>query len=224
MTWTLLPSYLLLAGAMASAQPISIGLTGGIPISRYKADYPNTLNAQAYSAFDRLTNKPYVVGALVNTRVYEGLFVEGGVLYSRLHEDFSQFIVQYSGLDIKVGQVFSASAPVWQFPLLARYSFARHSPWAPFVKVGATLRHVGDFQGQQYFLDPLRRPTPTTSLQYSTDKALDTAVTAGAGLQWRIGALAIEPEVRYLHWMSDYYQPAQDQALAMLTIRFPAGR
>ena len=55
-------------------------------------------------------------------------------------------------------------------------------------------------------------------------RALDVADTLGAGLRWHAGAVDISPEIRFLHWTSKYYQPAQNRAMLMLTVMFPASK
>jgi hypothetical protein len=56
------------------------------------------------------------------------------------------------------------------------------------------------------------------------DRAVDVAITVGAGLRWRVSVIDIAPEVRFLHWTSQYDQPVQNQAMLMLGVTFPARR
>jgi hypothetical protein len=53
---------------------------------------------------------------------------------------------------------------------------------------------------------------------------LDVAITTGAGMKWRAGVPDISPEIRFLRWTSAYYQPAQNQAMLMLGVTWPAQR
>jgi hypothetical protein len=91
------------------------------------------------------------------------------------------------------------------------------------VEAGATLRHLGTFNGHGIQLDFYLHPNPAT---FETDpgKALDVAITGGAGFRYRVAGFDIVPEVRYLRWTAQYEQPVQDQAMLMLTVAFPAGR
>lgn len=117
---------------------------------------------------------------------------------------------------VNFGQKYSASANGWLFPLLLKYTL-RRSRIAPFVSAGATLRHLGAFDGKGVQLDFFLQPQPM-DVHFVTGRDLDVAVTAGAGIKWRVSVVDIMPEVRFMHWTSTYYQPAQNQAMLMLGI------
>jgi len=68
---------------------------------------------------------------------------------------------------------------------------------APFADAGATVRH------------------------FETGRDLDAAITVGSGLRWRVSVVNIIPEIRFLRWTSDYYQPVQNQAMFVLSITYP---
>jgi hypothetical protein len=53
---------------------------------------------------------------------------------------------------------------------------------------------------------------------------LDAAVTTGVGFRYRVAMVDLVPEIRYLHWTAQYEQPAQNQAMLMVTVAFPARR
>jgi hypothetical protein len=67
------------------------------------------------------------------------------------------------------------------------------------------------------------QPQPT-SVHIESGRDLDAAITAGAGLRWRISVIDIAPEIRFLHWTAQNYQPVQNQAMLMLGLTFSARR
>jgi len=69
-----------------------------------------------------------------------------------------------------------------------------------------------------FFLQPQR-----TSFHFESGRELDVAEAVGAGLRWR-GVFDVSPEIRFLHWTSEYCQPVQNQLMLMVGITFPAWR
>jgi hypothetical protein len=102
-----------------------------------------------------------------------------------------------------LGQKYRVSADAWLFPFLLKYTLGRRTV-APLGDAGATLRHLGPFD--------------VKGIQ------LDIAITAGAGLRWRISVIGITPEIRFLHWTSRYNEPAQNEAMLMFGFTFPVQR
>ena len=91
------------------------------------------------------------------------------------------------------------------------------------MNAGATLRHLGAFDGEGIQLSFDLQPQPA-SVHIDTGRDLDVAITAGAGIRWRISVIDVAPEIRFLRWTSLYYQPVQNQAMLMLSLTFPARR
>ena len=120
------------------------------------------------------------------------------------------------------GQYFGASGNGWLFPLQLKYTFGKRS-LTPFVNAGATLRHLGALDGRGIQVDFYLQGQPA-SFQIESGRDLDVAETVGAGVRWRARVFDISPEVRFLHWTSAYYQPAQNQAMLMVGVTFPARR
>jgi hypothetical protein len=203
---------LLLLPLAATAQWLSIGVTGGVPVSPHSQTNPSVPNGP-----NDFYQKPYAVGPSAGFRLPWHLSIEAGMLYERFHRDSSEGITPIKGTgSTNFGFTQTLAANAWLFPLLVRYRIGRH----PFVEAGTTLRHLGVFSGQGIQYDFYLHPNPA-SFTFDPDKALDVALTAGAGLHFPVWRLNLAPEIRYLHWTAAYQQPAQDQAMLMLTISYP---
>jgi hypothetical protein len=157
------------------------------------------------------------VGPTVAAQLPWRVLIEAGMLYQRFHKDVSHGAVPLPGGSVTdFGQYFGASANGWLFPLQVKYTF-RGRKLLPFVSAGATLRHLGAFDGAGIQLDYYLQAQPA-SFHIESGRALDVADTVGAGVRWRAGIFDVSPEIRFLHWTSAYYQPAQNQAMLMLTV------
>ena len=221
---------LLLAVAQcpAPAQLVSAGVTGGVPISNHSQDYgtgclvthdPVLVNA---CGPNRFFMKPYAVGPTIAIHLPWRISVEAGMLYERFHKDVAHAVELSEGGPVSFGQYFGASANAWLFPLQLKYTFAKWTV-SPFVDAGATLRHLGPFEGTGMQADFYLNPQPT-SFHIESGRDLDVAITVGAGVKWRVSVFELSPEVRFLRWTSAYYQSAQDQAMLMLGVTLPARR
>ncbi len=200
---------MLLAAASAAGQTFSLGVVGGVPVS------PESQQDSSTHFFA----KPYAVGPIVEVGIRWGISVQASGLYERFHIDQAQGLTVGRGSgSIDFGHQYSVGANAWQFPLLLRYTRGRGRV-APFVDAGATLRHLGEFTGKGTQVDFYLQSHPA-EFRVSSGRDLDAAITAGAGVRWRAGMFDIEPELRFLHWTSPYYQPAQNQAMLMLAITF----
>ena len=219
---------LAVAQSPAPAQLVSAGVTGGVPISNHSQDYGTGCLVTHDPVLvttcgpNRFFMKPYAVGPTIAIHLPWRISVEAGMLYERFHKDFAHAVELRDGELVNFGQYFGASANAWLFPLQLKYTFAKRT-LSPFVDAGATLRHLGSFDGTGTQADFYLNPQPT-AFHMESGRTLDVAVTVGAGVGWRAGAFDISPEVRFLHWTSAYYQPAQNQAMLMLGIAFPARR
>ena len=209
---------------LAPAQFISVGVTGGVPISPHSQDFgPGCTNPGPLSCGPNdLLVKPYAIGPTVDVNLFRGISAEVGFLYERFHKDFTQGLTAPHGGPVNFGQQYSVSADGWLFPLLLKYNFGRRRI-TPFAEAGGTLRHLGPFDGQGIQLDFFFQPQPT-SVHIESGRALDVAITAGAGVRWRLSVIDVAPEIRFLHWTEENYQPVQNQAMLMLGLTFPARR
>jgi hypothetical protein len=199
----------------ATAQWLTVGVTGGVPVSSHTTTYPASPNGP-----NDLYQKPYAVGPAIEVKLPLNLSVEAGILYQRFHMNSSEGITPIKGTgSANFGFTQNLAANAWLFPLLVKYNIGHHS-LTPFVEAGATLRHLGVFNGAGIQYDFFLHPNPAT-FTFDPGKALDVAVTAGAGVRFHAWLVDVAPEIRYLHWTAAYEQPAQDQAMLMLTVSFP---
>jgi hypothetical protein len=209
---------LLLLPVTATAQWVTAGVTGGVPLSPETQTFAPSVNGS-----NDLYQKPYSVGPTATFYLPWNLSVQAGMLYERFHMDSSEGITPIKGGGANFGFAQSLAANAYAFPLLFQFNLGRGRSLSPFVEAGTTLRHLQTFTGQGIQYDFYLHPNPM-SFTFNPDKALDVAITAGAGIRWHVSVFDVSPEVRYLHWTAPYEQPAQDQAMLMLTVSFPARR
>jgi len=209
---------------LAPAQAISVGVTGGVPISPHSESYsPECFDhGSPICGPNGFFVKPYSIGPTIDVKIRWGISAQVGFQYERFHQDLTRGLTPFHGGIVNFGEKYSVSANGWLFPLLLKYTLGRRRV-APFADAGATLRHLGPFDGKGVQLDYYYQPQPI-SIHFDSGRNLDVAITAGAGLKWRISVVDITPEIRFLRWTSLYYQPVQNQAMLMLGLTFPARR
>src|SRR5258706_876438 len=115
------------------------------------------------------------MGASVEGFLPWDLSVEADVLYRRLHKDISEGLVVFRGGGVSFGRRSGLAANAWVFPLLLKYSPIDRKT-APFVTAGATMRHLGAFDGQGGTLDFFLHPQPQ-QFHIESGRDLDVAVT-----------------------------------------------
>jgi hypothetical protein len=216
--------FCLMVPIIAQAQWISVGIMGGVPASTWSHQSPpGCLDTRTpiCGPNDFLT-RPYAVGPALDVNLPLGLSAEAGLLYQNFHQDITTGLIVGRGGSVNFGQRAGVSANGWLFPTLLKYHFG-HSTVVPFVDAGVTLRHLGAFDGNGVQVDSNLIPQPAV-FHIESGRALDAAITVGGGVRWRLLWLDIEPQLRYLHWTSAYYQPAQNEAMLMVGILFPARR
>ena len=110
------------------AQPISIGVRGGVPFTGGFKNF--TEPGIAFVQIDS-TSKLYIVGPMVELHLPLGLSVEADALYHPIQQT------------VTVGNIVSSSENIalWEFPVLAKY----HFPFPvikPLIEAGPSFRHV----------------------------------------------------------------------------------
>ena len=214
------------------SQLVSFGVKVGAPISPESNHSPYIpyipmacAQSSALCANNYFGPKPYAVGPSLEAFLPLKFSLEADVLYRRFHKDISEVV--------RVG-AFAGGAPggfrraglaanAWFFPLLLKYSPTTRKR-SPFVAAGATLRHLGPFDGQGLYVDLFLKQYPLQAFHEDSPRNLDVAITAGVGVRLRVAFLDVLPEIRFMHWTSPRYQPVQNQAMLLLGITFPAPR
>jgi hypothetical protein len=205
--------------AYSMAQWLTAGVTVGVPISpQSQRSSPGYLLNGTLGPND-LIIKPYLVGGTAQFKLWWKLSIVGEFQYQRIHEDFS-----YSSVKVftDFGTRGAASADIWLFPLLLRYDLD-HRKISPFVDLGATLRRLGPFNGKGTQLDFYLQPQPM-SFHIVPDGNPEIAITGGAGIRSRVSSFDLVSEVRFMHWTSIYFVPAQNQVILTVSATFPVRR
>jgi hypothetical protein len=175
-----------LCAATLAAQPVSLGVKGGIRFG----DFSLQDGAHQESRF-------YTVGPTVEVRLpWRSLSLEMDALY------------KYSGTSIATTDLLNwfyfdrTRVASWDIPLLVKYSLPAGSPrLRPFLNGGYALR----LKRQETFnIFSSTEPPPygpfysTSSMKYRWET--DHGLAFGGGVVTRISHLKIAPEFRYTRW------------------------
>jgi opacity protein-like surface antigen len=174
--------------AAAVAQPISVGVKVGLPLT----DAFDTAR-NATTAYESDT-KRYIIGPQIELRLPAGFGIELDALYTKLN---------FSSVGGVAGSVVNAvtDADAWEFPLLLKKKFgganAGVAAARPFVVVGASYRRLSDITQVQEFITG---NSQTTSSPAELRKKDSTGFVIGGGVEIRALFLKISPEVRFTRW------------------------
>jgi len=194
----ILCSLLVLSINVFAANTFIIGGRGGAALN-------DDVNTVASVATGRSMAKIYVIGPTAGVRLPLGFSVEGDALYNRQSLNFGQL----------GGFSASAHSDSWEFPVMLKYAPGR-GMLAPVLGAGVSVRHINDFGS-----------VPSYVFNASTN-ATSVGFVAGAGFQWRAGAVNITPEVRYTRWESgslaqsivDAFVPGRNALQVLVGITF----
>jgi hypothetical protein len=199
---------------VASAQLISIGAKGGVPFLD--------------SSQGNDQSRPYIVGPSVEVRLPAGFAIEVDALYRRLGNT-SQF-----GLSGNVTLIPPPTVPYvsffidrfrgnsWEFPLLGKYYFRpRTTTWQPYIATGWSLRTIGLHQSISNTITDPSGASHSNSFRVNSRSDLGVGAVFAAGLRYRVGRLALLPEIRYTRWgSSNSFSIRKDEAGVLLGISF----
>ncbi len=182
------PFLFLLSAAAALAQPFTLGLKVGVPMT----DFVSTAQSRNFG-FNSDT-KRYIIGGTAELRLPAGLGIEFDALYRRLN---------YTGNSLLV-DVFESSATTgnaWEFPLLLKYRFPTRII-RPYVDAGVawdTLTGVSST-----ITRTINRVTSSSSTSNPAElnKTTTTGFVVGGGVDIHAIFLHISPEIRYTRWGS----------------------
>jgi hypothetical protein len=205
-------SLLFLCAGILSAQPISVGVKGGVPV---------TGDLDSYYAVSE--SRRYTVGPMVTATLPLSFRLEFDALYRRVgfRTADSDFL----------GDSYSerARGNSWEFPILVRRVLWR----GVYAGIGYAPRVInGSAHTNSVFvtsLDPLIKTYSERTIPGSWDTT--HGVVSAAGIEKRWGPLHIATEVRYTRWNrlavdvngSHGYsiQSTQNQVDLLVGIRFP---
>jgi opacity protein-like surface antigen len=173
----------------AAAQPVSIGVKGGVPIT----DAFDTFRGNQ-AAYATNTHR-YVVGPTVQFNLPLRFSIEVDALYRRLGFEYNQFAGPGSPT------ITSTTANSWEFPVLGKWAVLP-GPARPFVDFGANFRHITG-------VNQIRSTATAVGVDVGTvpefHKATDIGATFGAGIEFKAGWLRVTPEFRYTRWGSENF-------------------
>jgi hypothetical protein len=203
-------STIILFGSAAAlwAQPVSVGVKGGIPLT--DAFTFGSISSGGVGVTDSDTyfskTKRYTVGPTIEFHLPAHLSVEFDALYKHLNYDRTFF--EETPSNGRLGSAIQNVLGRWEFPLLLKYK-----PWSnrlgPYIAAGPTLNYISGNHSvielfHQTVFGPPTSPTTTTSnaLPVELRRIHTGGVAVAAGLQFRLLHLRLSPEVRYTRWVN----------------------
>jgi hypothetical protein len=167
------------------SQLLSFGVKGGVPLTD-----PLASSQDAYGATTHGIRR-YVVGATGELHLPFGVSVEVDALYRRLgYDSYSSTFLTGANewFNGPSSQIIIAQSRTtgndWQFPVLAKYAFARRPFVSSFVDAGLTFRHVS------FSNAPIANPN-------------SAGVTVGGGITFKVLSIRLSPEIRYTRFPTD---------------------
>jgi hypothetical protein len=221
----------LAVAASAFAQPVTVGVRAGMPLTDFISTVQNLRVSGILNVFPgfQSNTRPYILGPTIELRLPAGLGLELDALYRRTN--YSGIDATTNGLNTITTTISSTSANAWEFPLLLKYRFG--TPVVkPYVDAGfAWDTLAGLKQSIRQTITTAFTTTNGTSLGSSTPAELHKKGTSGfvmgAGVDIHAVLIHLSPEVRYTHWSSPHFEdPAglvtsnQSQAEFLLGITF----
>ena len=189
-----LPCLLILAAAAASAQPFSIGVKGGMPMT----DFVDVVRAQNISA--STTTNRYIVGVTGEARLPFGLGVEVDVLYRHFRYNSSSGV---SNLTTNITNI-DTTAGAWEFPVLAKYRF-KGKFVRPFVDGGVAWDKLSGLTQTVKNVVATVTHSTTTSSPAELANSTTRGYVLGGGLDLKLLLIHITPEVRLTRWGAKHF-------------------
>jgi hypothetical protein len=193
------------AAPFASAQLLSVGALGGVPVSDTKGSDES---------------KPYVVGGSAEVRLPAGFALEADALYRRLGNTTS-FLFS-SGTGGNVNYIFRERGNSWEFPLLGKYYFRRTSAWQPFAGTGFSFRTVErhDANNSSILAGTSLATLGTLPANSNYRDSLNAGAIVAAGVRFHAGRLALLPQVRYTRWGGESNLSSKNEVNFLLGVAF----
>jgi len=189
-----LPCVLILAAAAASAQPFSIGVKGGMPMT----DFVDVVRAQNINA--STTTNRYILGVTGEARLPFGLGVEVDVLYRHFRYNSSSGV---GNLTSNITNI-DTTAGAWEFPILAKYRF-KGKFVRPFVDGGVAWDKLSGLTQTVKNVVATVSQSTTTSSPPELANSTTRGYVLGAGLDLKLLLIHISPEVRLTRWGAKHF-------------------
>jgi len=170
------------------AQPIGLGIKGGVPLTDLFATSGNPPNSVVNTSTDR-----FIVGPMIELRLPAGFAIEGDALYSRAN---------FSSAPLTAGSVASSvvDSNSWEFPIVLKKKFGGANAIAasvkPYIEGGASFRHLSGISSLPSYL---------TGNQNGSVDTNNTGFVFGGGVEIKVLFLRIAPEIRFTRWGSDNF-------------------
>jgi hypothetical protein len=183
---TIVTAVVLAAAAMstASAQPIGVGIKGGLPLTDLFDSESSAVNTDT---------KRYILGPMVELRLPAGFAIEVDALYSQAN---------FSSVLGAAGSVITApfNTDSWEFPILLKKKFGGADAVAasvrPYIGAGASFRRLSGLSNIGSFI---------TGNQSGEVDRNNTGFVVGGGLEVRALFIRIAPELRFTYWGTDHF-------------------
>jgi hypothetical protein len=178
---------------VASAQLVSFGVKGGVPFLA-----PNQGGDES---------RPYIVGPSVEFRLPAGFAIELDALYRRIGSTsafgFSTNTIFVPPLTPPYITSFvnRQRGNYWEFPVLGKYYFRpRSTAWQPFIGTGWALRTVSFHNDISETVVSADGTSHSDSFRNHFRSDVGVGATFAAGVRFRVGRVAVIPELRYTYW------------------------
>ncbi|HXJ39609.1 MAG TPA: outer membrane beta-barrel protein [Bryobacteraceae bacterium] len=202
--------------ALASAQIVSVGLKGGVPL---------TDASPYFSATSTVDTGRWTIGPTVELRLIYGFSLEADALYRGYRKQQSFVSMEFVTPGITYPATFSSfrsNTKAWDIPLLLKYRIGSRS-FKPFLDAGYTWTHsTSDVTSSLNCLSSADKCAASSlssyfQLQSQTQHSdVSSGPTAGVGLEVKRGWVRIAPEIRYTHFSN----PTTNQVTLLVGFTF----
>ena len=185
---------------------VDVGVTGGIPLT------PFILNTSAgnRTGSSRVTSAPrrYTIGPYLEFHIHGPVGIETGALYKRFGFDTTS---TYFGSPVTGRTASTTTGNSWEFPILAKVHVRFLSRFNGFLSAGPSIRRLTGVAeiGERTTLPTCPPPCAIQIVDYKTDspigmdRRISVGAALGAGFEFKIGTLRLDPGFRVTRWDSE---------------------
>jgi hypothetical protein len=172
-------------GFELAAQPVSIGLIGGVALTDAVSDIQQQAPQGPVLGFRSFSpTKDWIAGAAFDVRVRGAFSIEVDAMYRELNATWAAVVP-----DGSLNSVSFSPVVTFEFPVLAKYRFGSRKA-RPFIEAGPAFRTTGNLN-----FNPSHH-----------------GVAAGFGLESEWHGLKFAPVLRYTRWAQDLHRYADIQS------------